>query len=113
MGLHPTLKEMIQVTAGAQKLKQTGVEATLQRRRGMVHGFLQMGGLIDDGRLALEEIGNTLRSLFGHNKHYPCSLLYWKRLKGVEHHIDGCKKSGQKAGFHRCDAKVIGLILGV
>lgn len=55
----------------AQKLKQAGVEATLQRHRGMVHGFLQLGGLIDDGRLALEEIGNTLRSLFGHKNHHP------------------------------------------
>ncbi len=48
----------------AQKLKSAGVPTTLKRYNGMVHGFFQMGGLLDDARLAIQTVGETLKTHF-------------------------------------------------
>lgn len=48
----------------AKKLKKSGVPVTLKRYPGMVHGFFQMAGLVDDARLAIEEVGQTLKTHF-------------------------------------------------
>jgi acetyl esterase len=48
----------------AQKLKSAGVPTTLKRYKGMVHGFFQMGGLLDEARLAINEVGETLKTHF-------------------------------------------------
>lgn len=48
----------------AQKLQSAGVPTILKRYSGMVHGFFQMGGLIDEARLAIEEVGTTLKTHF-------------------------------------------------
>jgi len=51
--------------AYAQKLQSAGVPVTLKRYKGMVHGFFQMAGLVDEGRLAIEKVGETLKAHFG------------------------------------------------
>ena len=48
----------------AQKLQSAGVPTILKRYPGMVHGFFQMGGLIDDARLAMEFVGETFKKHF-------------------------------------------------
>lgn len=48
----------------AQKLKSAGVPTTLKRYQGMVHGFFQMEGLLDDARLAINTVGETLKTHF-------------------------------------------------
>lgn len=48
----------------AQKLQEAGVPVTLHRYDGMVHGFFQMGGILDDARLAMQEVGETLKHHF-------------------------------------------------
>ena len=48
----------------AQKLKSSGVPTTLKRYNGMVHGFFQMAGLLDEARLAIEDVGETLKTHF-------------------------------------------------
>lgn len=48
----------------AQQLQSAGVPTTLKRYPGMVHGFFQMGGLIEDARLAIEDVGETLKTHF-------------------------------------------------
>ena len=48
----------------AQKLKEAGVLVKLHRYRGMVHGFFQMGGILDDARQAIQEVGETLKAHF-------------------------------------------------
>ncbi|QVL54847.1 MAG: alpha/beta hydrolase [Simkaniaceae bacterium] len=48
----------------AQKLKEKGVPVKLKRYKGMVHGFFQMAGLLDDARLAIQEVGETLKAHF-------------------------------------------------
>jgi len=48
----------------AQKLKEKGVPVKLKRYKGMVHGFFQMAGLLDDARLAIAEVGETLKTHF-------------------------------------------------
>ncbi|MCB1107785.1 MAG: alpha/beta hydrolase, partial [Chlamydiia bacterium] len=50
--------------AYAHKLKQSGVPTILKRYNGMVHGFFQMPGLLDDARLAIQEVGETLKAHF-------------------------------------------------
>lgn len=44
----------------AQKLQQSGVVVQQSLYKGMVHGFFQMGGMIDDGNRALEETAQFL-----------------------------------------------------
>lgn len=48
----------------AQKLKEKGISVKLKRYQGMVHGFFQMAGLLDDARLAIQEVGETLKTHF-------------------------------------------------
>lgn len=48
----------------AQKLAAAGVPTIHQRYEGMVHGFFQMGGIIEEGRLAIETVGKTLKAHF-------------------------------------------------
>ena len=50
--------------AYVQKLKTSGVPVIHKRYKGMVHGFFQMAGLLDEARLAIEEVGQTLRQVF-------------------------------------------------
>lgn len=45
----------------AQKLKDAGVTLTERTYPGMVHGFFQMGGMIDQGNEAIEEVARMLR----------------------------------------------------
>lgn len=51
--------------AYAEKLKGSGAFVVLKRYEGMVHGFFQMSGLLDEARLAIEEVGETLKTHFG------------------------------------------------
>lgn len=46
----------------AKKLKAAGVILTETTYGGMVHGFFQMGGLIDQGNEAIKEVAGVLRS---------------------------------------------------
>jgi acetyl esterase len=48
----------------AECLRSAGVPTILKRYPGMVHGFFQMGGLIDEARLAMEQVGETLKTHF-------------------------------------------------
>ena len=48
----------------AQKLQEAGVPVKLHRYNGMVHGFFQMGGILDDARQAIQEVGETLKNHF-------------------------------------------------
>lgn len=51
--------------AYAEFLRQSGVEVSTQRYRGMIHGFATMPGLMDQGRQALEDAAALLRKAFG------------------------------------------------
>lgn len=44
----------------AEKLQKSGVEVKQSLYKGMVHGFFQMGGIIDDGNLAIGETAQFL-----------------------------------------------------
>lgn len=44
----------------AEKLKNSGVKVKQSLYKGMVHGFFQMGGIIEDGNRAIEETANFL-----------------------------------------------------
>ncbi|MCB0386390.1 MAG: alpha/beta hydrolase fold domain-containing protein, partial [Bdellovibrionales bacterium] len=48
----------------AQRLKEGGVPVKLHRYKGMVHGFFQMAGILDDARLAIQEVAETLKTHF-------------------------------------------------
>ncbi|MCP5504543.1 MAG: alpha/beta hydrolase [Chlamydiales bacterium] len=48
----------------AQKLKSAGVPTELKRYKGMVHGFFQMEGILDETRLAINHVGETLKNHF-------------------------------------------------
>ena len=48
--------------AYAEGLKRAGVPVTLTRYPGMVHGFFTMAGKIDDGRKAINEVAQALRT---------------------------------------------------
>ena len=45
----------------ARKLRGAGVEVTLKRYDGAIHGFLQMAGVLSLGRRALDEVSNDIR----------------------------------------------------
>lgn len=47
--------------AYAERLASAGVQVTLKRYPGMIHGFVSMFPLLDEGRKALEDIGEILR----------------------------------------------------
>ena len=48
----------------AQNLNNAGVPTRLVRYPGMVHGFFQMNGILDDAREAINQVGQTLREHF-------------------------------------------------
>lgn len=47
--------------AYAARLQAEGVHVTLKRYGGMIHGFFNMSGIIDQGKQAINEIAETLR----------------------------------------------------
>jgi len=48
--------------AYAEKLQEAGVRVELQHYPGMIHGFFQMADQFDQGKLAIQEAGRSLRS---------------------------------------------------
>jgi acetyl esterase len=50
--------------AYAQRLYQDGVPVALKRYQGMIHGFVNMSGVLDQGKQAIEEIAAVLRQAF-------------------------------------------------
>ena len=50
--------------AYASRLRAAGTSALLRRYPGTIHGFLNMAGALDRGRMARDETAATLRSLF-------------------------------------------------
>lgn len=48
--------------AYAERLRAAGVAATLHRYDGMVHGFTQLGHILEDGRASVDEIAQALKS---------------------------------------------------
>jgi len=50
--------------AYAYKLQTASVPTTLTCYSGMLHGFFQMGGVIDEGRKAIEQVGHALKEVF-------------------------------------------------
>ncbi len=46
------------------RLRGAGVPATVTRYPGVIHGFLDYRGLVEEGRRALDEIGAALRAAF-------------------------------------------------
>lgn len=50
--------------AYATRLKEAGVPVVCSRYNGMIHGFCQMGGVLDQGNKAIEEMVAALRTAF-------------------------------------------------
>ena len=50
--------------AYAKRLREAGVAATATRCDGMIHGFFNMGAVVDKGRLAVDEASAALRNAF-------------------------------------------------
>lgn len=50
--------------AYAQRLREGGALVTHTRYLGVVHGFFQMGGVIESGRIAISEVAEYLRLRF-------------------------------------------------
>jgi len=48
----------------AARLREDGVPVHLARYDGMIHGFFQMGGVINRGRAAVDEAARALRQAF-------------------------------------------------
>jgi acetyl esterase len=59
IGTHDPLID--EVSAYAQRLEQSGTATTLVVYDGMIHGFLQMQGILDDGKRLIQEAGEILR----------------------------------------------------
>lgn len=57
-----------EATLYAEKLKNSGVKVKVSLYKGMIHGFFQMGGIIDDGNRAIEETANFLIQNFNNLK---------------------------------------------
>jgi len=51
--------------AYAARLREEGVPVQLSRYDGMIHGFVQMGSVVERGRAALDEAALGLRTAFG------------------------------------------------
>jgi acetyl esterase len=56
---YDTLRD--EAEAYARRLEAAGVPTRYSCYPGMIHGFLQMGGLVADARAAIDEIGRALR----------------------------------------------------
>jgi acetyl esterase len=50
--------------AYARKLESDGVQARVHRYPDMVHGFFQMGGFVDAGKDAIQEVADALKTAF-------------------------------------------------
>lgn len=50
--------------AYAARLKEAGVPVVCTRYDGMIHGFFQMGGVLDQGKKSIEETAAALRAAF-------------------------------------------------
>lgn len=48
--------------AYAEALRAAGVAATVREHAGMAHGFLRWGGVVDEARVLLRELGETARA---------------------------------------------------
>ncbi len=48
----------------AERLQEAGVLVTSRHYSGMMHGFINMADFLDQGKLALTEVGMTLRRVF-------------------------------------------------
>lgn len=70
---HSDLPPAVVITAGfdplrdeggayAEKLEAAGVEAKTIQYEGMIHGFINMLGVLDDAQRAVDEIGSSLRT---------------------------------------------------
>ena len=55
---YDTLRD--EAKAYAKRLQQANVPTLYSCYSGMIHGFLQMGGIVADARAALAEIGRAL-----------------------------------------------------
>lgn len=51
--------------AYGRKLQEAGVPVNIKRYDGAIHGFFQMGGMIDSGKQAMADAGAALRDAFG------------------------------------------------
>ena len=57
---HDSLRD--EAKAYAERLEAVGVEVRYACYPGMVHGFLQMAGLVEEAQQAIDEIGDFLRA---------------------------------------------------
>jgi acetyl esterase len=48
--------------AYAERLRAAGVAATATRYEGMIHGFFSMGDMIPEGKAAVDEAAEALRT---------------------------------------------------
>lgn len=54
--------------AYAARLRQAGIPVKTMRYPGMIHGFFQMGGIIDQGNQAIADVAATLKTAFANPK---------------------------------------------
>lgn len=50
--------------AYATQLEQAGVKVVATRYKGMIHGFFQMAGVLDDGKMVIDQTAAALRGAF-------------------------------------------------
>jgi acetyl esterase/lipase len=50
-----------------QRLKEAGVPVTIHRYNGVIHGFVSMAPVLDQGKLAIEECARALRVAFANS----------------------------------------------